>query len=238
MQSSLQLRRNLLFGGYSAEYNISEECTLNSEERQKFAWALLHEILPKDAAAGRNLRNIKGRDKLNLIDEAIVISDLPTADELFYVSGTAREPLEDSIEQDEEVDEKYFFYSINTQFLAFVGSNNIDQSIVIKKSGPVPSTLEGSNYHFVESANIGTLRLGIDLFSAHIFGFLGFTPEVTQTVLLELNGSELLFRISADRLKKKDEIPLQTDNFLDRLSKVFSDFFQFDLKADYISRLI
>jgi hypothetical protein len=231
MNGKLELKRDWLFGGYTSRYLLEHNCSLSEQQKAQFAWSLLHKVVPVDARRGKILRNIKGRDPNNLIQKNILSSQLPTQDEIFYLSGT----IIDDTEEDEEetIQKSKFLYYINTNFHGFIGNSFIDHKASIHTSGPVPEFLGLSSFLETDELSIDTIRLGLDIFSARRLSFLGLAPLVTQTFLLELNGQTLNLQITAERLATKNELPISEQSLIISINDVLKEIFSFDIEADY-----
>jgi len=232
MKTNLTIQRNWLFGGYTSTYSLNEDISSFAPHLTELAWKLLHVVIPNEARRGKIIRNIKGRDSNNLVNSQIPSSSSPISDELYFVSGLFLEDLEG--EPKEEDEPSRFVYSINTAFSDFVGHRAIDHKCIINKHGPIPEFLERTVYDPATTATIDVLRIGVDFFNNHILGFLGFAPEVTQTILFEINLNNLSLRLSADRLKTKNAVPFQNESIFENLQKVFLEIFKFDLLKDYL----
>ena len=235
MESNFSIKKNILFGGFSSTYTISHNSELSESDKLNFAVKCLHQLLPSEVLRNKIIKDFKGRDANNLINHSIAAKLRPTGDELFFILGSAQsQSQENDKESDSEVVEpEEFSYRIDTIFHEFLGRKHISHSCKSQSYGPLPEALLNKHLDPDPNVKVEALRVGIDFYNAHLFGFLGFAPEVTQTLLIELYQSHLTILISADRLKSKDELPLQQNNTFQILHEILKDMFNFDLNKDY-----
>lgn len=232
--SNAKFNRNILFGGYNAEYNLSVNLKQENKLILALSGRLINELLPADILKSRELVDIKGRDVQNSLSNPSIASYRPLGDEILFIAGSLNKSHEESSDENSQSEPAEFFVSINSEFDKFIGSKQISHTFRTTGSEDQITDIK----HIADyNVSINLLRIGIDLFSSHYFSFIGFAPEVTQSLLLELTPEKLELRISAEKLKTKQELPLQAFQLFSKLDKILSDTFQIDLLDDYKDKL-
>ena len=179
---------------------------------------------------------MKGRDAQNLIIRDIPANEMPTGDEIFFLSGSYPVTL-----HSEEISnsashmhrEEDFSVGIYSGFSEFEGAWHILHNTNINFHGPAPDDLALPYLSGSPEVIVNRARLGIDLFQSHSFAFFGFAPFVAQTLLIEIDREFLYLRIEAERLKAKNILPLQREEIIKKLSNIFERFAEFNLLEDY-----
>lgn len=233
LQSSLSLSGSWLLGGYNAEYNLSGP--LPPHQLCVLADLCINSLLPPEALDAGSIFDLKGRDPPDLIRDDYLSVDRPGGDELLFISGEwfSAENIEE--EEEEPVMQAHpFKVRLNTQFEAFSGAHHIIHKAVEMRDGEYPQEVPLNAIACVFPLRTRLFRLGLNLFeSRRLPAFFGFAPAVNQTLLIEGNEQAFQLRISAEALRRKEELPLKRSDLLLKLSGIVGQVFGFDLMADY-----
>ncbi|MCO6430846.1 MAG: hypothetical protein J5J00_08290 [Deltaproteobacteria bacterium] len=228
-RSYLNIKRNFFTGRFESVYDLHYSAALTQDTALQLAHLLLESVVPKEALKERELLDLKGRDRNNTISAASFKSQFEN--ELFYLSGSY------DIEQGDDLEplQHEFSAALITPFLSFEGAAHIKHRCESVFSGTPPEGFALKRVKDFPEVGVRTVRLGLDLYQPHAFGFIGFAPIVTQTVLLDFNSSSLQMRITARNLKARDQLPLQRRDLLTALNSVFKQLLRIDIIENYVS---
>jgi hypothetical protein len=200
---NLTLRKNWILGGYSACYEAS--APLTQEALSDIIDGYIRTVLPS-AITGQSaveVTDFKGRDPR---DE--LLPGLPSAqsDEIFRVGGVcAVEECDSSFEWEP------FDISYNSVFQRFEGDHHIVHSLETQRSGSLPPWLP---IRFLGSAapiRPTYFRFGLEHFRSRLsFASIGYNPEVTESLLLDISRGELRLRVNIESRKRYPEDPFES----------------------------
>ncbi len=230
LSSTLSVTRSFLTLSWNHEYNLSIPVPRYS--LPCFLDALLQNLLaPILRENGDILRDLKGID----LTLSRLLPEHPPAvvDELLFVQGAVIET--DSTKRKIM---SPFTASIATSFDSFEGQRHIIHRIKRTVSGSLPESFPILHLGRAVPAEVEYFRIGIDLFrSFSISSSLGFAPSVTETLQIEGRGSELLVRISAERLRKRDQLPLGDHGILPHLDRALRAAVDFSIVDDLHAKM-
>ncbi len=238
MNSDLTIKRQFLLGGFNSEYTL--ECEISDEELQMLYTSIILDLIPKEAFEDDCLTDLKGRDqqKLECKKEWQM-----TGEELLFIAGTITEE-ENVTDEDEENDKKEekvilkdkdFTLRFHTKFGEFYDTHVRHDLKIVQ-----PLTINQTLYpkRLPESTKIQALRLGIDVFHCRrVIAAFGFTPIVTENLIIECYNNQLNLTIKAEDLKKKNSLPLQKNELLNRLSVIIKKLCSIDIILDYTNKI-
>lgn len=236
MKADLKIHRDILFGGFSAEYSVTLGLETDSTKLLRFAEGFL-KVLPQEIIKQREVQDIKGRDAGNLINRSVPPGFLPVGDEYFYLGGILKGPEPDEDEDVPAEEGETFFISLNSKFADFSGSMHIVHNSIISSGGGIPENFSLRDISEDLEADIEVMRAGIDLFESHRLSFVGFAPQVTQTFLFEAGPEMIQIKITGERLKTRNSLPLERDDLIVKINNLLVSVFDFNLITDYKSRL-
>ncbi len=225
--SKLDVRRQWLGGGYSLAYEISAPLTppLLSDLIDR----CIRSLIPQDFFQRKTAINVKGRDALNMIDPAIPEQEKPTADEILFLSGDV--PLASASGESES---HFLKFRINSRFHSFEGNHEILHSAVAERHGDYAHDIPFQYLGRIFPFRPNRFRLGLDFFKGRFLsGLVGIAPTVTETLLLEADSTNFLFRLSAEHARHRDTPPAQTMNTFQSLDGILQTVLGFSCLQDF-----
>lgn len=230
LSSTLSITRSFLTLSWNHEYNLS--IPVPKYSLPCFLDALLQNLLaPILKENGDLLRDLKG------IDPTLsrLLPEHPSAvgDELLFVQGSIVE-----MDSTKRKITSPFVATIATSFDSFEGQRHIIHRVKRTVSGSLPESYPILHLGRAVPVAVEYFRIGIDLFRTFsISSSLGFAPSVTETLQVEGREGELLVRISAERLRKKDQLPLGEHEILLHLDTALRAAGEFSIINDLTSRV-
>ncbi|MBN8549319.1 MAG: hypothetical protein J0M12_08405 [Deltaproteobacteria bacterium] len=227
MNSSLVTKCAYLPLGYRCEYRA----TLTSKEvyLPDFIDSTLRSLVECLVLKTSPIVNLKGRDQRNLIDPNIPATLLPSADEFCFIGG--------EITSSPKTPGQEFAVAVNSKFIANEKSHHMLHVCEIERRS-FPADIKIEDIGRLPALHIKHFRLGFDIFeSRFLSSLIGLIPTVSQTLLVEATEQSCEISISAEGLKKRQELPLQRHEIWDRLRNALLDTLHFDIEADYRSKL-
>lgn len=182
---TLTFRKNWLFGGYTATYQV--RLSLSLAKLSELVDLAVRSLLPTLSAPDTplveqvlpsTLRDFKGRNKLDTL-----LPNLPLAqhDELLRVGGSVA--LED---RGADFSWESFDLCCYSPFLQFEGNHHILHGVQMERSGALPSWLPLRLLGCAAPLTPRYLRLGLEHFRSLLtFASLGYAPQVTESLLLD-----------------------------------------------------
>jgi len=237
--TTLVLERSWLFRSYRLQYDVSAKL-------RPFQLSLLIDgvltklvakILPEPPQGSQSdtgvIINVKGRDQGNVIDPAMSAGELPSNNELFYILGSTVHQVED----EEAPIEQRFECRVSTPFLRFTNGGLIEHSLQIDRHGSLPASVPLLRLGRAFPMRPSLFRCGFDLFSrSKLASWIGGTPVVTQSLLLEASESECRIRIVAEDLVSRDCEILSQHNLWSELAALLMVSIGFDIESDFRNR--
>jgi hypothetical protein len=164
------------------------------------------------------LINLKGRDPSE--PSPLSATTQPHTSELFAIGG---ELATDTASPTEFIWEP-FTLALNTQFLAFKGARSILHSLHTERSQSLPEFLPWWLLGWAAPIKPQYMRLGIELFTSRFaLTRLGFIPEVTEKMYLEIIDNKLALRLSSEQLSLRYYNPFKREPFLVEISEIVRD---------------
>jgi hypothetical protein len=236
LSSTLSLKKNWLLRSFALQYDLSISLgsfhlslLVDGALTQLGSLILPSKVITDSATSRAVLKNLKGRDQSNLIDSAIPSFELPTTNELFFLSGLTFH------QSDAETapEELPFCWRISTPFLGFSGENAIEHALHLERRGEIPAEIPFGQLGRIFPLQPLRFRAGFDLYGHSRLGawFAG-TPSVTQTLLLEADEKILKLRISAEELRAPGSELLSSGSLFSNLCKLLKELADFDLESD------
>ncbi len=230
MESTLEIHKQFLLGGYAARYTLS--CRLPTFHISVLTDLALKLLVPESALAAEPIRNLKGRDAQPAAED-LPAPWRPRGEELFFAAGklflpsTAAERLSDDFE-----------VRVLTTFLDFQGSHHIRHSVHMERSPALPPFFRIERLGRAFPLEIQAVRVGLELFESRRYAAsFGFSPTVTQTLQLECYGDLLKITVTAESLRRRDTLPLAADGLIDRVDRIALQLCGKKLSDDYRSKL-
>jgi hypothetical protein len=240
---NITCKRSLLLRRYL--YTLNVELQLNSETISPFidriSRALMRYITLNSKLSANTLQtsakttliNVKGRDPSE--PPLLAGASRPHSHELFYVGGEIATDTDDSGEFIWEP----FSVSLNTDFLAFEGARSILHSLHTKLSQSIPEFLPWWLLGWAAPVRPQYMRLGIELFTSRFaLTKLGFIPEVTEALYLELLDNKLALRFDSEQLPLRRHNPFQRDPFLGEISDILQELYGVSPKQAFAGQIL
>ena len=208
----LELHRNWLFGGYSADLSLTFDVTpiQNSLELNAVAHTLYSSVC-KDGKFSE-LLNLKGRDphQTPLLQGAPALN----GEELFAVGGT----IATSADADDFIWQPFHF-ACHTRFSRFEGSRTIVHSTHTTRTEAIPEWLPWWVLGSAAPIQPSFFRLGLEFFTSRfVITRLSFTPVVTETFLIDLVDDTLSISLRTEQPYWKPCNPFETNSVLRQFS--------------------
>ncbi len=229
MISDIYIKRNLFYRNYDIQYSTEIQITDNSSAYQKFAWKLLHFVLPRDIRTGGQVTNIKGLKYNNLILNGLKTHGLENEEFLFKVSGI-NPPEENSNINDEEEADQSFEYKIKTEFADFPDRKNIRYKSNIYYDGEIADFANSPVFVEKEKLELKELFLGMEFFEPNFFAYIGFAPKIKRSLVIQSYDNMLFARFRAEQIKNPE---IFFDTFADIGTKISECLY--DLSGDNIA---
>jgi len=196
-------------------FNLVRELTQGSGETQK-----------------KTLLDLKGRgDRDSLYD------DPQQPERLFFVSGSL---VTEEEGQENEGEKKLipFSYSLQSSFDSFVGARHISYNLHSEGTGAAEGLESIIDFLNKNEVLLERVWLGVDLFTGTFFGtYLGFTPVVRDSFLVEYSKEGLLFELNSESLKTRTELPFERNALLGKLPHLINALSSEDLQGAYRAAL-
>lgn len=230
VRSMLKVRKRLLPYGYEASYEL--EASLNPAQLSLFADGCITDLLPAEALRKGKIVDFKGRDRLQSAGPEAPQA-FQNGDELFYLEGKVL-ALE---EETSPPADSPFIFALTTHFSGFLGAQHIEHGVELQRQGELPAFVQFANAARAVPIELRCMRLGVNLFRGkYLSSFLGFSPVVTESLLIHAIGSRLHLRIEADSLPTRSTLPLAKGDLLQRLNALLLSIFEFSVIDDYQRR--
>jgi len=233
MDSSLDLRRQLLPPGYTAEYRM--QFALQAARAPMLADRLLSDLIPRVALLEEDLRDLQGHDP-EAPSAPIAPAWQPRGEELFFAAGKV---TIDSIRSDSpRPPAEEFTVAVHTSFLAFEGNHHIKHGAKESRARSLPAYVPLRALGRVFPLQLTALRTGLEIFESRRFlASLGFSPVVTQTLRIEWYDGTAYLRVTAEGLKEREQLPLQRDNLAGKLDELTAELCGVAWSEDYARRV-
>jgi hypothetical protein len=179
---------------------------------------------------GAELVDFKGR---NHLDE--VLPGLPAAhkDELFRVGGECA-----IHEEPEGFAWDHFDLCCYSPFTRFEGAHHIVHSLEIHRTGALPSWLAPRLLGCAAPIKLRYFRFGLEHFrTRRTFASLGYTPQITESLLLDCCSNTLSLRMTVESDSRKAENPFDRVTQLGLFAKVLRQTSGIDIEGDYMRDL-
>ncbi|MCB9029478.1 MAG: hypothetical protein H6619_00365 [Deltaproteobacteria bacterium] len=161
----------------------------------------LRELLNQELLLSSSAIDIKG------IDSKSKEKLLSIRGEVF-LSETERDPFE---------------LDILTHFQEFDGVHHIKHSLEEIRAGSLPNFVQTQNLGRVFPLNLTEWSIGLEIFESRRTLVLGYAPQATQSLEIKCSVDKLEIEISTESQEKKETLPLQKLNLLEKLDKILSD---------------
>ena len=235
IDSNLLIKRNFFTWKWVSNFSLS--ITLSPGSFPMIVDAIYGKFLPTilgEIDRAREIKNIKGKD----------LSPGSPESELFFLAGEV-EVKEDQEERQEDPEPeakqvKFENWQIlgQARFHAFGENNSVKYKAECFRTSNVPDNLNlkliGQNAEYISKE----LRVGLEFFSPSFASSLfGALPAVSESLYLNCNPERLSLTINSERLKNKQELPLQNGSVMDLFDTSLSTILNFEIKNDYQQRL-
>lgn len=237
MKVRFDLRKKFFPSGFTADYEL--DVAMDRHAIPDLVDRAINGLLPAEATRRREVTDLKGRDPQSLLDPATPAEHLPRGEELVFVAGRvftddsqlAAGKLSDPLRGES------FEMRLSTVFKQFSGHHHIVHSTTLERGGARLDGIDVSEVGRAAPVVISRFRLGMELFrSRFMAGALGYTPTVSDALMLEASGESLRVRIWAEAMKNRSDLPLSRDGLFDKVSSLVKDITGFDIAADYRSK--
>lgn len=226
MESTLRFKRTFFPPGVRAEYTL--ELHSPTPFLPLLVDAALREIIAPLILNKKSISNLKGRDRVNVLNAGLAPRYQPSGDEFFYVAGEIVSSPRASGGQE-------FSVAINSTFLPSEVSEMLHAPELIWRGLPkeVPLMKLGR----IIPVRINKFRLGFDVFhQRRVSSLMGAVPTVTQTILLEADQHRCDISIVAEDLKSRTQEILKRDELFARISRSIEAAFGLNIQQDYESK--
>ncbi|NMC62572.1 MAG: hypothetical protein GYA55_05320 [SAR324 cluster bacterium] len=228
--SNFLISWNLFPPGYQVDFRLFIKKEIRDlQPLFNLTWDLCGSLVE----SGKNkVLDIKGRgDRDSLYDNP------QQPERLFFVSGSVV-----SEEEGQEVEgEKRlvpFSYCLQSSFDSFVGARHISYNLHPEGTGAAEGLESIKEFLHNNKLLLDTVWLGVDLFTGTFLGtYLGFTPVVRDSFLLEYSKEELRFELNSESLKTRDEIPFERNAVLGKVRDLIDELSNEDLQDIYRAAL-
>ena len=219
----------LLPFGYCAEYSLT--IAIKKWELPEIVSHIYDDLLCPIVEAAPKLKDVKGRD----ISQALIpISQTPKEGELFYIGGKVYSAEQSNGSYLEEP----FSLSLVTNFDSFEGSHHIIHQSKIERRGPLPESITFKTVGKVFPLSILNMRLGLQFFrSKFITSMFGFSPSVTETLLIDCSTEEFNLWYKKEGQQTKEFPFLESHNLSTELNKLTEMLFSFNVIDDYNNKI-
>ncbi len=234
MKSELKANKRLFLREYSLEYEATFEIT--PKRACLLADTCLRKLLPKEVFRGEPFRDLKGRDAQVLLLDGFPTTSLPHGQELAFLSGELYESEEDLKNPREK--RPSFEVSITSPFDEFIGNHHISHRATMTKSELFPEFLPVRLTGFCAPLKINSMRFALETFESKVsFASIGYSPVVTQRLLLDLIGDTLKVLITAEDYRKTKSLPFEETGELGLVSQAIQKISGNDLLSDFLNKV-
>ncbi len=227
---TLELRKNWILGGYSCTFDSTSQLT--DPAVCDLVDGCLRTLLPGVCSgnAYTELVDFKGR---NPFDE--LLPGLPTAhkDELFRIGG-------DCAVEEENQGFSWDCFEVcgYSPFARFQGTHHIVHSLEIARTGALPAWLPPHLLGSAAPIRLRYFRFGLEHFhSRRTFASLGYTPQITESLLLDCSSNTLRMRIAVESDSRKIEDPFDRLPHLRVWANLLFQISGFDIQNEYMRLL-
>lgn len=226
----LELRKNWIFGGYSCTFSSATQ--LSDAGLCDLVDGCLRTLFPAlcPEKPGTEIVDFKGR---NQADE--LLPGLPPAhkDELFRVGGECAVE-----EQKEEFAWEHFDLCCYSPFARFEGTHHIVHSLEIQRTGALPSWLAPRLLGYAAPIRLRYFRFGLEHFrSKRTFASLGYTPQTTESLLVDCDSSTLKLRLTVESDSREVENPFERVPLLGLFAEVVRQASSLNIQHEYMRLL-
>lgn len=227
LNSNLKVQRNLFTRRYSWIYNASLDLSnKNPKELLRELIKILNPLLKEDSVA----KNIKGRDRLNVIDQKL---NLPFEHEILFCDFQCKSEVLGLNDQDQKTI-GYYFLSPFDHYEA----KDIYHKIIQSTEGMGPIKLELDSCLSNDEIHLQSFRVGLDVFGQSSFANWFFpTPVVVDGILLEFGAQTLSLRIQVENQKDLASNVLQENPSIKTIIQQLVTYSGFQLLSDLDSKL-
>lgn len=222
--------------GFACEYLFSTP--LVKFQLSEVTDYILRHFIPAGLLEAPAVTDLKGRDAGRMIACDEYHHRVPARDELLYLAGELYFPNLDAAAAEPGLVTEGFEVSLRTPFKEFEGSQHIVHSVETTRHGALPDYVPLRCIGRIIPAKVTVLRFAIDVFHAKFFSsFIGFSPVVTQSLLIDADTQNFALQIAAESLPKRDTLPLKRLDYFDGVAELLRELFNFDFRADYQEKL-
>lgn len=184
---------------------ITASGTVSAEQFSFVVHQLLKQIAPRELFEQDSVRDLKGRDAGQKLLTTFDGDHSPKEQEFLFLSAY-------SDRSDTELT-----YGIYSDFKAFEGSH-IDHSIRRDRSFSLPGFFQPELFGYVAPLTITHFRFALERFQ-NMFKALsfGYTPEVTERLLVDYHRGELKILASSENLEKEQDLPFAKGGEVSRI---------------------
>lgn len=202
---------------------------------QGLVFRCLNELLPSAALQGGEISDLKGRDFQSVIDPGIPPEYMPVGEELAFAAGRVYLDPDDLVKgAPKSGGGEPWELRLSSTFKEFSGTHHITHRSSLARRGELPQFVALADIATAVPVRLERFRLGLELFqSRFLYGMLGYTPTVSQSLLIEADEKRIFLKIFAEALKAPDVRPLQADGLFEKLSAILRDELGFDLEKEY-----
>ncbi len=222
---TVSVKRRLFPFGFETIHSFAVESS--PVKLSAFCNACAQHLIPAAAFSGGELRDIKGGDPAEHGDEGWLISRAAHENELFYVEG-------------ELLNEK-FSLALTTPFVRFEGNHHIIFKGSVLEHGELSQHLPLTNAFpriaLLIPLRIAYMKISLDIFKSSRASVLGFSPVVTENVLIEGSDSTIRVRILSEGRAEVTRGPLENREITEALSKTLSAGLGLSLEKNYSAAL-
>lgn len=222
--TTVRRTRSWLLGGYGFE--LTDMRPISPCALSLLTDSFLRNVLPNllDSQDKSALINIKGR---NAQDELLPGVSHPAHDELFRLGGLA--PV---IGEKDGIEFEPFEVSLLSPFNRFEGSGQIVHTLEQHRAGPLPAWLPLRLLGYIAPLRPSFMRIGLERFrSVLAFASLGYTPQVTDSLLIDVVDGSISVRLVSERNKRRDFNPLDETPIFRAMAEALKASVGLDLRA-------
>ncbi|RMD85501.1 MAG: hypothetical protein D6808_05085 [Candidatus Dadabacteria bacterium] len=189
---------------------------LKPGEISEIAHLVINDLLPSEITEGKEIEDIKGKD---------IIHNTNRKELLLSIKGSY------GINEEKEP----FALECTTSFKEFKGVHHIVHNIDIERDGLPSVPLKWIAWVFPVS--LCSVSLFVEVFSSVRSIILGYSPQVTESLYIELSKGALTVTIKKEKMKRKEEAPLEKYALFKKLCRTLKEVKGINLSDDYWSKI-
>ncbi len=179
---------------------IRAEFKYSGAELSELVHRVLTEVVPTRLYSDAKIRDLKGRDKLNLQLNTFTQEELPTGDEFLYIKASTPGDTESETLE----------FRANSPFDSFEGSHHILHNISQSWSTDLTHRPDPKLLGFIAPMKVECFRLGIEKFQSKLSPLsFGYTPTVVEGLLIDCKNGVGSLKAYSEILKSEGDLPLE-----------------------------